>query len=73
MLLRRYKQQLQLKDYHNWFTDLVSGWIDAAAQKCNIEIKRAITALDNVNYFTCTYVPSYVCMCEICISLLCTQ
>ena len=44
----RQRQQLHLKDYHNWFTDLVSGWIDAAAQKCNTEIKRAVTALDDV-------------------------
>ena len=26
----------------------MSGWIDAAAQKCNTEIKRAVTALDDV-------------------------
>lgn len=44
----RHQQQLHLKDYHNWFTDLVTGWIDAAADKCNAEIKRAVTALDDV-------------------------
>ncbi|XP_065899174.1 BAI1-associated protein 3-like [Dysidea avara] len=40
--------ELQLKDYHDWFKGLVGDWIDVAASKCNLEIKRAVTSLDEV-------------------------
>ncbi|XP_065899176.1 BAI1-associated protein 3-like isoform X2 [Dysidea avara] len=42
------RSELQLKDYHDWFRGLVGDWIDVAANKCNLEIKRAVTSLDEV-------------------------
>ena len=42
------RSKLHLNEYHDWFTNLVGDWLDAAAQQCNAEIKRAITGLDNV-------------------------
>ncbi|XP_065899170.1 BAI1-associated protein 3-like isoform X2 [Dysidea avara] len=42
------RAQLHLKDYHDWFKGLVGDWIDVAARKCNDEIKRAVTSLDEV-------------------------
>jgi len=44
----RAKMQLHLNGYHEWFTNLVADWLDAAAQKCNVELKRAVTGLDDV-------------------------
>ena len=44
----RARAQLHLNEYHDWFTNLVGDWLDAAAMKCNAEIKRAITGLDDV-------------------------
>ena len=43
--------ELQLKDYHDWFRGLVGDWIDVAANKCNLEIKRAVTSLDEVKSY----------------------
>lgn len=48
---------MHLNDYHEWFTDLVAGWINAAAEKMNAEIMRAVNALDDgvrkAKLFTC--------------------
>jgi len=49
--LIRNKKALILNDYHGWFNNLVGDWIDVAASKCNLEIKRAVTALDEVRDF----------------------
>ena len=51
-IINRNKKALILNDYHGWFENLVGGWIDVAASKCNLEIKRAVTALDEVRNFT---------------------
>ncbi|XP_065899172.1 protein unc-13 homolog D-like [Dysidea avara] len=40
--------ELELGRYHDWFKDMVGDWIDVAANKCNTEIKRAVTSLDEV-------------------------
>ena len=45
----RTRSQLHLNGYHEWFTGLVADWLDAAASKCNTEIKRAITGLEEVS------------------------
>ena len=45
----RARLQLHLNEYHDWFTGLVADWLDAAALKCNAEIKRAITGLEEVS------------------------
>ena len=45
----RARSQLHLNEYHDWFTGLVADWLDAAALKCNAEIKRAITGLEEVS------------------------
>ena len=44
----RARHSLHLNEYHEWFTKLVADWLDAAADKCNVEIKRAVTGLDDV-------------------------
>ena len=44
----RAREQLHLNEYHEWFTGLVADWLDAAASKCNAQIKRAITGLGDV-------------------------
>ena len=51
-IINRNKKALILNDYHGWFENLVGDWIDVAASKCNLEIKRAVTALDEVRNFT---------------------
>ena len=43
------RSKLHLNEYHDWFTNLVADWLDAASQRCNAEIKRAITGLDEVH------------------------
>jgi len=53
--LIRNKKALILNDYHGWFENLVGDWIDVAASKCNLEIKRAVTALDKVKNFYLLY------------------
>lgn len=45
--------ELELKDYHSWFKGLVGDWIDVAASKCHLEIKRAVISLDEVSLTTC--------------------
>ena len=62
--LCRYREDLHLKDYHNWFTELVTGWIAVASEKCNAEIKRAVTVLDDVrnNIKIVISEPPYICI-----------
>lgn len=57
----RSKKALVLNDYQEWFNNFVGDWIDVAASKCNVEIKRAVTALDKVRNF---------CSCVTCFTVL---
>ncbi|XP_065899181.1 BAI1-associated protein 3-like isoform X3 [Dysidea avara] len=48
----KYRRQLQLNQYHEWFKDFVGVWINEAFNKCNDEIKRAVTLIDEVGTVT---------------------